>query len=151
MAAGLSLKENDYEEFCEHFDLAVKEKIEASGFDDELVSDGELEASEINLGLGEQLKSAGPWGQGFPEPLFDGIFRLLERRVVGEQHLKLRLGTADNEKEVDAIAFYTSDSDWPKDCEFVKLAYHLDVNEFRGRKTPQLLVNYIEPAFAPPL
>ena len=151
MAAGLSLKENDYEEFCEHFDLAVKEKIETSGFDDELVSDGELEASEINLGLGEQLKSAGPWGQGFPEPLFDGIFRLLERRVVGEQHLKLRLGTADNEKEVDAIAFYTSDSDWPKDCEFVKLAYHLDVNEFRGRKTPQLLVNYIEPAFAPPL
>ena len=149
MAAGLSLDESNYQEFCERFDRAVEERIKTSGFDNELVSDGELEANEINLGLGEQLKSAGPWGQGFPEPLFDGVFKLLEKRVVGEQHLKLRLGMSNNDKEVDAIAFYTSDADWPEQCDFVRLAYHLDVNEFRGRKTPQLLVNYIEPTSEP--
>ena len=149
MAAGLSLEEKDYEKFCELFDKAVAEKIQVNGFDDELISDGELKATEINLGLGEQLKSAGPWGQEFPEPLFDGVFKVLESRIVGEQHLKLTLGTFDNELEVDAIAFYTTDADWPDNYEFVKLAYHLDVNEYRGRKTPQLLVNYIEPTSHP--
>lgn len=148
MAAGLSLTESNYEKFCDCFDTEIRAHIKTIGFDNELVSDGELQATEITLPLGEQLRNAGPWGQGFPQPLFDGIFRVLETKIVGEHHLKLRLSTQASEKEVDAIAFNTTDADWPDTYEFVQLAYHLDVNEFRGRKTPQLLVQYIEPVLA---
>lgn len=145
MAAGLSLAETNYDRFCALFDERIAAQIRQRGFDSELLSDGSLKASDISLLLGEQLRNAGPWGQGFPEPLFDGIFRLIDRRIVGDNHLKLSLAPKESEKVIDAIAFNTTDENWPDRCNMVQAAYRLDVNEFRGRKTPQLLIEYIEP------
>ena len=93
--------------------------------------------------LAEILRNAGPWGQGFPEPQFEGKFDIVQRRIVGEHHLKmvLRSGT----QHLDAIAFRTTDEDWPEQVRQVQLVYRLDINEFNGQRSAQLLVEYVEP------
>ncbi|MCK5361488.1 MAG: single-stranded-DNA-specific exonuclease RecJ, partial [Gammaproteobacteria bacterium] len=84
-----------------------------------------------------------PWGQGFPEPVFDGEFQVVSSRVVGDTHMKLTLRAADGAEPVDAIAFNALEY-WPKDAKVVRLAYKLDVNRFRGRETAQLVVEHAE-------
>ncbi|VAX05954.1 Single-stranded-DNA-specific exonuclease RecJ, partial [hydrothermal vent metagenome] len=111
----------------------------------EILSDGELSDNALNLELAEALRAGGPWGQGFPEPLFDGVFELVNRRIVGEKHLKLVVRPAGSQQVIDAIAFNTVDDDWPVDVKQVELAYRLDVNEFNGKRSAQLMVEYIEP------
>ena len=99
----------------------------------------------MNLELAQLLRDAGPWGQGFSEPSFDGVFKVRESRVLGDKHLKLSLSQAETPTAIDAIAFNTTDYDWPAGYQQVKALYRLEVNEYRGRRTPQLLIEYIEP------
>ncbi len=146
MAAGMSLKKQDYSRFQKAFDQVVRESLSTSDLQAEILSDGELMPQEMNLPLAYTLREAGPWGQHFPEPIFDGEFYLVQQRIVGEKHLKLVLALdAQGQNVVDAIAFNVDVALWPNNAaRKVRLAYRLDVNEFRGRESLQLMVEYIE-------
>jgi len=143
MAAGLTLAEHDFATFAAAFDTEVARHLDADDLHGVLHSDGVLENSEFSLATAQVLRDAGPWGQGFPEPLFDGEFAILEQRVVGERHLKLVLEAGSGDRRLDAIAFDTDPV--PAGCRYARLAFRLDVNEFRGRISPQLRVEYLEP------
>ena len=110
-----------------------------------LDTDGELTAADFSLELAETLRVSGPWGQGFPEPLFEGEFRLLQQRLVGGNHLKLMLQTTHSDAPLDAICFNIDTEVWPDyQREKVRCVYQLDVNEYRGQRSLQLLIRHIE-------
>jgi single-stranded-DNA-specific exonuclease len=142
MAAGLSLAEADYPAFAAAFDAEVSRHLSADDLHTCLYSDGELSDGELSLEVAQQLRDAGPWGQGFPEPLFDGCFEILGQRVVGERHLKLTVKPPAGAGRIDAIAFNTAAL--PAGCSVARLAYRLDVNEYRGLVSPQLVIEHIE-------
>jgi single-stranded-DNA-specific exonuclease len=144
MAAGLSLQaENLYrfsQALAEHVAGLPDVKLEAV-----VLSDGELAADELTLATAAAIRDGGPWGQGFPEPVFDGTFVVRERRVVGDLHLKLVLQLPGTQATLDAIAFNEQGAGLTGAAR-VRIAYRLDVNEFRGTRSLQLNVQYIETA-----
>ncbi len=144
MAAGLSLERARFDEFRAAFDAEMRRHLGAGDLRGIISSDGPLEPADIGLALARELRRAGPWGQGFPEPVFDGEFEVMSSRIVGDTHMKLSLRAGDGAEPVDAIAFNALEY-WPKDAKVVRLAYKLDVNRFRGRETAQLVVEYAEP------
>jgi single-stranded-DNA-specific exonuclease len=144
MAAGLTLGEADYPAFAKAFDAEASRLLSEAELNHTLYSDGELQADEFSLETAQALREAGPWGQGFPAPVFDGRFRLISQRVVGERHLKLLLEPLNGEGQIDAIAFNTAEL--PGSCREVRAAYQLDVNEYRGMLSAQLVVEHIEAA-----
>lgn len=142
MAAGLSLRAGALDGFRETLvDVARRQLGDAQPVR-ELVSDGELSVRDLDLATAELLRSAGPWGKGFPEPLFDGWFQVLERRVVGERHLKLRLRPLDGES-IEAIGFGLGEAAVSAGNR-VRLVYRLVVNEYRGIRSPQLIMEHID-------
>jgi single-stranded-DNA-specific exonuclease len=143
MAAGLSLEGARFDDFRRAFDEEVRRHLSAGDLHGAILSDGPLESADIGLPLARELRGAGPWGQGFPEPVFDGEFEVVSSRVVGETHLKLSLRAAGRGEPVDAIAFNAVDY-WPNNTKRVRLAYRLDVNWFRGRESAQLIVEHAE-------
>ncbi len=149
MAAGLTIDEADFQRFCELFDNAVKNDIDESALKGVVLSDGELQPEEFSMHCAELLRNSGPWGQAFPEPVFDGEFKVLHQKLVGEKHLKLMLeplfkGHSTNIM-LDGIAFNVDLRRWPDaSVKTVRLAYRLDINEFRGNQSLQLMVEYIE-------
>ncbi|MCT4702742.1 single-stranded-DNA-specific exonuclease RecJ [Enterobacteriaceae bacterium H20N1] len=144
MAAGLSLEEARFEEFRQRFGELVGEWLDPALLQGEIWSDGALAASEMTLEIAEMLRDAGPWGQMFPEPLFDGKFRLLQQRLVGERHLKVMVEPLGGGPLLDGIAFNVDTAHWPDNgVREVELAFKLDVNEFRGNRTVQLLIDHI--------
>ena len=146
MAAGLSLEVARFDEFQQRFGALVTEWLDPALLQGETVSDGPLEAQDMNLGVAEMLRDAGPWGQMFPEPLFDGHFRLLQQRIVGERHLKVMVEPIGGGPLLDGIAFNVDTSIWPDNgVREVNLAYKLDVNEFRGNRSVQLIIDDIWP------
>lgn len=145
MAAGLTLRRGDFPAFAAAFDAEVRRVLAPEALTAVLWSDGELPPGAIDLPLAETLRDSIPWGQGFPEPVFDGEFELLEQRIVGERHLKLTVSTPEAGGRVfDAIHFNADMERWPGSCRRARLAFRLDVNEFRGMRTPQLVVAAIE-------
>lgn len=147
MAAGLSLKEADYEVFSKIFDQQLRQLIGAEDIINVLHSDGELAAQEINLQLAYDIMQAGPWGQGFPEPLFDGRFMLIKHRIVGENHLKMQLRIGDQSDPINAIHFNSTHLDWPDKSTEVHILYRLGVNEFNGQSQLQLIVENMESVY----
>ncbi|TMX36740.1 single-stranded-DNA-specific exonuclease RecJ [Vibrio rotiferianus] len=149
MAAGLTIKEQDFERFSRLFDEVVKKELDEAALKGVILSDGELKPEEFSMHVAEQLRAGGPFGQAFPEPIFDGEFKVLHQKLVGEKHLKLMLeplykGHPTNVM-IDAIAFNIDLRRWPDaSVKTVRLAYKLDVNEFRGNQSLQLMVDYIE-------
>ena len=144
-AAGLSLQRQNLESFREAFLEELAHHLTSDDLQGVIYSDGELKPEDIDLELAEILREAGPWGQGFPEPVFDGIFRIMTRRTVGGRHLKMQLRLPDDQRSFEAIAFNTSDAAWPDGELTTQVAYRLDVNEYRGRRLPQLIVEHIAP------
>ncbi len=144
MAAGLSLSREHFQVFSQAFDAEVRRHLNEDELCGRLFSDGELAAEELSLEVAELLRDAGPWGQGFPEPLFDGVFDVIGQRVVGDKHLKMTLRPLTGGAPVDAIAFNQARGDG--DPARVRIAYRLDVNEWRGARKLQLMVEYIESA-----
>lgn len=141
MAAGLSIKPQAFAAFKEALLREVEKQLDVSACRGELLSDGGLEASDLTLDLALQLQEAGPWGQLFPEPLFDNYFEILDQRLVGQHHLKLTLRHENGGDVVDAIAFNINLAEWPNHrARQLHAAYKLDVNVFRGRKTVQLMI-----------
>ena len=146
MAAGLTLAAERFEEFARAFDAEVRRHLDASDLESVLESDGELEAEEFSLAQAEELREAGPWGQHFPEPVFDGEFWLRSQRLLGGKHLKLVVSPVAAPKlELDAIAFNVDAARWPDPrLARARLAYRLDVNEYRGNRNVQLLVEELQ-------
>lgn len=140
MAAGLSLPLKNLSAFEQVFHQIAEENLKDTPLAGELVSDGELQTEDFTLAFAQCLKEAGPWGQGFPEPLFDGEFQLMDQRLVGSKHLKMMV-KHESGVLIDAIAFNVDLTQWPNPhCSHVNLAYKLDINEFRGRTSLQLMV-----------
>ena len=146
MAAGLSLEEDKFELFQQRFGELVTEWLDPSLLQGEVVSDGPLSAAEMTMEVAQLLRDAGPWGQMFPEPLFDGRFRLLQQRLVGERHLKVMVEPVDGGPLLDGIVFNVDTSIWPDNgVREVQLAYKLDINEFRGNRSLQLIIDHLWP------
>ena len=105
-----------------------------------LITDGVLPPAKITRDFAQALRSAGPWGAGFPEPLFHGDFRVVDQRIVGERHIKMRVLPTGARQPLDAIAFNQTHPGLRGD---VRLAYRLDINDYRGIETAQLIVEQI--------
>jgi single-stranded-DNA-specific exonuclease len=139
MAAGLSIEQQNFEKFQLLFNELAGKWLKEEDLQSIILSDGELALNNLTLNFAEQLRDAGPWGQNFPEPLFDDVFTLVQQRIVGEKHLKL---VVEKQGAVfDGIAFNIDIKAWPNaQAKKVHLAYRLDINEFRGKRTVQLMV-----------
>lgn len=146
MAAGLSMDENNFDDFKSSFINVVTEILSEDDLVNVLFTDGELSAADFNMPLAELLRYSGPWGQRFPEPLFDNRFEVIEWRIVGEKHLKLKLQPEDGGAVIDAIAFNTTNEQLGENSDKIRAVYKLDVNEFRNNKSLQLMIEYLEPA-----
>ncbi|EOX1683412.1 single-stranded-DNA-specific exonuclease RecJ [Yersinia enterocolitica] len=146
MAAGLSLEQDKFDQFRQRFADLVCEWMDASQLEGVIWSDGELNGNELSLETAELLRDGGPWGQSFPEPTFDGKFRILQQRLVGERHLKLMIEPLNGGPLLDGIAFNIDTTLWPdSSVREVKLAYKLDINEYRGNRSVQLLIQHLWP------
>ena len=140
MAAGLTIAEQDYQSFARAAAEQLDRLYPDADFSGAIVSDGLLPEDSLDLNFARSLRDAGPWGSGFPEPMWSGDFAVVEQRTVGEKHLKLRVHPADGGAVIDAIAFNQAG---PAYRGVVQLAFRLDVNEFRGVEKAQLVVEQI--------
>lgn len=149
MAAGLTIEEKNFERFSKLFDEVVRQDVDEALLKGVILTDGELTPEEFSMHTAEMLRAGGPWGQAFPEPVFEGEFKVLHQKLVGEKHLKLMLeplykGHPTNIM-IDGIAFNVDLRRWPDaSVKTVRLAYKLDINEFRGNQSLQLMVDHLE-------
>ena len=143
MAAGLSIEADQFQQFSILFEKYAQQWLSEEALTGIISSDGELLTKDMTLAFAEILREAGPWGQNFPEPVFDDVFNLVQQRIVGEKHLKL---VVEKDQQIfDAIAFNVDIKRWPDNqAKQVKLAYRLDINEFRGKQTVQLMVEQLD-------
>ena len=147
MAAGLTLAKDDLHRFTEALEAAVAETLSHVPPQAVEDSDGALGAGDLGLQLAESLSAGGPWGQHFPEPTFDGVFDVLQHRIVGEKHLKLTL--AAEGAEIGGIAFSIDVNGWQaRPLKRIHALYRLDINEYRGERNPQLVIQSFWPADA---
>jgi single-stranded-DNA-specific exonuclease len=138
MAAGLTIESAQFETFARLFDDQARLSLSQQDLEQVLVSDGELEA-DVTIGFVREILQLIPWGQGFPEPLFDNEFEILDQRIVGQRHLKMKL--LRGEHTFDAIAF---NQDRLVEGRNKRMAYRLDINHFRGRDSVQLIVESVD-------
>ena len=147
MAAGMSIKESHYDAFRLAFDAIITEWVTPQDLEACIMTDGPLAPEDFSLSFAELVRMSGPWGQAFPEPSFDGVFDVLQQRLVGEKHLKLLLREPESGLLLDAISFFVDLDKWPNEtAKRLRVVYKLDINEFRGQRNLQLLVDYLEPA-----
>lgn len=144
MAAGLSLTMHDYPAFALVFDEVVGKRLADVDLEQKILSDGELAEQEITVELADLLQNAATWGQAFPEPVFHGVFDVIQARIVGQRHLKLVLRKPDGELLIDAIAFFVDHPEQWLGLRQIIAAYKLDVNEFRGQRSVQFILQYLE-------
>lgn len=147
MAAGLTIAESRLEEFKTAAAAQMQRLYPQADFSGAIVTDGQLPGAAISLDFARSLRDAGPWGSGFPEPMWSGDFAVIEQRTVGDNHLKLRVRPAQGGDVVDAIAFNQAG---PVYRGVVQLVFKLDVNEFRGVENPQLVIEQIAPLHGSP-
>jgi single-stranded-DNA-specific exonuclease len=144
MAAGLSLKMHDYPPFALAFDEVVGKRLASVDLEQKILSDGELTEQEMTIEIADLLQNAATWGQEFPEPLFDGIFDVIQSRIVGQRHLKMVLRKPAGDLVIDAIAFFVDRPEHWLGLRQIKAVYKLDINEFRGIRSVQFIVQYFE-------
>ena len=143
MAAGLTLSRSALTDFSQIFNRVISNQLQEEDLEHAILSDGELQPSELTLETAEILREAGPWGQAFPEPLFEGVFQVLEQRLLTGKHLKMTLSHENN--SIDAIAFNIDSTQWPNHrCDYITIAYRLDVNEFQSKRKVQLIIEHLE-------
>lgn len=144
MAAGLSLPYQRLDEFRHAFETAVSRHLDDAALQKRLLTDGELLPAQLDMATAELLRNAGPWGQGFPEPLFDGEFEVLGQRVLADRHLKLLVSPPGLRQSIDAIAFNVAPAMLQQPFRYVRLVYRVDINEFRGQRQLQLMIEHLE-------
>jgi len=143
MAAGLTIPRSQFEAFQQAFDEEIRKYLSADDLQGVIFSDGTLSGADFNLDLAKQLKMLTPWGHDFPEPIFDGEFELVARRVLKNKHLKMQVRPLDGGPQLDVIAFNIVDTSWPPNVSRLKMAYKLDINVFRGLTNLQLMANSV--------
>lgn len=145
MAAGLSIDEENYIAFTQAFDKEVRKHLGAEDLQGEILTDGALDYLDFNLAMAELLQDAGPWGQAFPEPVFEGEFDIIDQRIVGQKHLRLSLKHRDGDKVFTAIKFNIDLQQWPNyRCQTIKAAYKLEINEYNDLRSIQLFIEHLE-------
>ena len=144
MAAGLSLKMHDFPPFALAFDDMVTKRLTNIDLEQTILSDGELGEKEITLEIADLLQNAATWGQDFPEPVFDGIFDVIQSRIVGQRHLKLVLRKPGGDLVIDAIAFFVDQPEHWLGSRQIKAAYKLNINEYQGTRSVQFILQYLE-------
>jgi len=144
MAAGLTLSADRLDEFRRSITRVVESRLDPAALTREILTDGGLLDADLNLATAELLRAAGPWGQAFPEPVFDDEFRVRDITVMKERHLRLRVRLAGGEKEIDAVAFNQAERLRGQRPGQLRMVYRLDVNDFRGVRSPQLVVEHME-------
>ena len=148
MAAGLSLPEKNIERFKSVFIKVTEQMTRGKDWQQVMWTDGELQSQDFTIELADQLGKSNPWGQAFAEPVFEGDFKVVETRVVGDKHLKMTLAPVveqgESGKVIDAIFFFYLDKYPDLPVGIVRLAYQLNVNEFRNQKSLQIMVRHIE-------
>ncbi|MCH8491758.1 MAG: single-stranded-DNA-specific exonuclease RecJ [Idiomarina sp.] len=145
MAAGLSVPEQHWEAFNQALQSVAARWVPQEVLARVVWSDGELAAHEFNLDVATALQHGGPWGQGFPQPLFDGEFTILQERWLKDVHLKLVLQPHGSRETFDAIAFNVPRAGWQWHSPgSARMVYRLDINEFRGQRNVQLLIEHVE-------
>ncbi|HEC27816.1 MAG TPA: single-stranded-DNA-specific exonuclease RecJ [Gammaproteobacteria bacterium] len=142
MAAGLSLANESFEAFSVAFNKEVERLLGDMPLEKVFLTDGELTTTELDINTANLLRQAGPWGQLFPEPLFEGDFKVIDKRIVGKYHLKMQL--SDGSTLIDAIMFNIREGDAAMARDTVHLVYKLDVNEFRGKRSVQMMVEHMQ-------
>ena len=146
MAAGLTIRQENFSRFQQAFNSQVSAILRPEDLDNISESDGPVDEEYMTIEASELIKYASPWGQLFPEPVFDDEFKVLNWRIVGEKHLKLDLVKEDTGVCYSAIAFNKTDQDLPEGDNNIHIVYRLDVNEFRGNRSLQLIIQHIEAA-----
>lgn len=143
MAAGLTIKVQKLEAFQKALEAVADEFTKGFSWDRVILTDGQLQAADYTQSFAEQLKQISPWGQAFPEPVFEGEFKVIDAREVGDGHLKMQVQPLASTQIIDAICFgYLSDgADFPQDV--IYMIYRLDINEFRGKRSLQFMVDRI--------
>ena len=144
MAAGLTLPRDGFDRFRAAMTSLGAQRLRPEHFAERILTDGELESRDLTLEVATLLRDAGPWGQGFPEPLFEGNFQLIRQKIVGDAHLKMTVSLEGSKDSLDAIAFNQSEGDWQRG-ERLRLAYRLDVNEYFMTPSVQLIVEHVQP------
>ena len=144
-AAGLAISKQQYPNFVSRFEQVCQEWLAEHELQDYVLSDGHLPAECANINFVEQLKAAGPWGQSFPEPVFDDQFRVVNRKVLQGKHLKLVLQGKQGQL-LDGILFNAEAFLLTQPLEYVHVAYQLDINKFRDKVSLQLLIRSLSPA-----
>ncbi|NRP37469.1 Single-stranded-DNA-specific exonuclease RecJ [Marinobacterium sp. xm-a-121] len=146
MAAGLTISKADLARFETAFAAEVTRQTRKEDLDRVIETDGELAPNQFTMELAQMIQEAGPWGHQFPEPSFHGEFRLLQQRIVGQKHLKMVLQEPTTGLALDAIAFNVESDIWPNaSINRVRAVYRLDINEFRGQRSLQLMVEWLKP------
>ena len=146
MAAGLTIRQENFSRFQQAFSTHVSAVLRPEDLNNINESDGPVAEEYMTIEASELFRYASPWGQLFPEPVFDDEFKILNWRIVGEKHLKLELVKEDSGACYSAIAFNKTDDDLPQGDKNIHIVYRLDVNEFRGNRSLQLIVQHIEAA-----
>ncbi len=144
MAAGLTLDRDGLPQFSSAMEALGKVKLRPEHLAECILTDGELDVRDITLEVASLLCDVGPWGQGFPEPLFEGSFKLVRQRTLPGGHLKMTVRSFGNDKSLDAIAFRCSSGGW-KEGDTLRLVYRLDINDYFATPSVQLIVEHIEP------
>jgi single-stranded-DNA-specific exonuclease len=144
MAAGLTLVEEGLDRFIAALQGVVDRHLSPELLEGRLLTDGALAAEHLTIEVAELLREAGPWGQGFPEPSFDGSFVVVDRRIVAQSHLKLKLREPATDLALSAIAFNQADFDCvPGDL--IQLVYRLNIDDYGARPAVQLIIEHLQP------
>ncbi len=144
-AAGLTIRHADFKTFSDAFQQEIAKELSEEDCYETLLVDGELRTDELNIDTASLVRHAGPWGMGFPEPTFVGVFNIMEQRIVGQRHLKLAIQPRNGYEIINAIHFNVAQDMWPDhNCQSVRAVYRLDVTEYRGSKALQLIILHVE-------
>lgn len=144
MAAGLTIYMHDYPPFALAFDEMVRKRLHNVDLEQKIISDGELTEQDMTVAFAELLQQSATWGQGFPEPVFHGVFEVVQSTIVGQRHLKLVLRIPKGNLLIDAIAFFIDHPEQWLGVRSCLAAYKLDINQFRGQRSIQFIVQYLE-------
>ncbi len=144
MAAGLSLKMHNYPLFALVFDEMVNNRLQNMDLQETILTDGQLSAEDFTLNFAQTIQESATWGQGFPEPLFDGVFAVLQCRILAQHHLKFVLNIPCTKVVVDGIIFFVEQPETWLEVKQVRAVYKLSINEYQGQRNLQLQLNYIE-------
>lgn len=143
MAAGLTISPDNFKAFADVFDAQIRTHLKPADLSHEILSDGQLSNNEFTLAFAQQLQDLSPWGQQFPEPIFDGEFEIIEQRVVGNKHLKIVVKPQNSNTPVDAIAFNQEPLRLTSSHKPFKIAYRLGINRWRDNVSLQLMILHI--------